>query len=294
MLFKSLLIVSLLSGSFLSLCADMIIPIVINKKAQNVVTVAKSKGDFTDINAAIASITDASATKRYVIFIAPGIYTPSAHIVMKEYVSITGSGEGSTLISGFIGSSDFDADSALIVGANHTSLTNLTIKNYGFNTRSYSIALILDQVSMRIENITVEATGVSSNNYGVYLYSSSDSIIKNITAGATGSGAYNSGITVIGAGSVVLSNIVAYARNGTNSNHAVENSAARVFIRRSTLDAEDAGSYGIKNFPNNASVTRVSQTSVLRRVTGDHIICILCDDSAGALGSGCNSDVNGI
>lgn len=54
----------------------------------NTITVAKSGGQYTTIQAAINSITDAAADNKYLITVLPGTYTEN--IVMKDYVSLTG------------------------------------------------------------------------------------------------------------------------------------------------------------------------------------------------------------
>lgn len=54
----------------------------------NMVTVSSIGGDFTTIQAAIDSITDASASNRYVVRIYPGRYVEN--VVMKDYVDLMG------------------------------------------------------------------------------------------------------------------------------------------------------------------------------------------------------------
>ena len=51
--------------------------------AANVIVVAKSGGDYTTITAALNNITDANATKHYLVRVMPGIYTE--RVAMKEY-----------------------------------------------------------------------------------------------------------------------------------------------------------------------------------------------------------------
>lgn len=65
-----------------------VIPVV--KKVNTLITVAKSGGEFNDIVAAIASVTDASADNPYVVYVSPGIYTVGLdqQIVIKDYVSL--------------------------------------------------------------------------------------------------------------------------------------------------------------------------------------------------------------
>lgn len=72
-------------------------PIAINY-AQTV-TVAKSGGDYTSVQAAIDSISDASAIKPYTVLIYPGTYTED--ITMEAWVSLRGVGDlASTVIAG--------------------------------------------------------------------------------------------------------------------------------------------------------------------------------------------------
>ncbi len=65
-----------------------------------VVWVAKAgTGTFATVTAALSSITDNTADKRYVIKIAPGTYVEPAGIDLKNYVDIEGSGQTSTIIT---------------------------------------------------------------------------------------------------------------------------------------------------------------------------------------------------
>ena len=54
----------------------------------NVVTVATTGGDFTSIQAALTSITDNSASNKYLVRVGPGTYTET--VQMKQYVDIEG------------------------------------------------------------------------------------------------------------------------------------------------------------------------------------------------------------
>ena len=62
----------------------------------NIVTVAKSGGDFSDLNSALASVNNASISNPVKVVVAPGEYIVSSQLVMKEHVHIMGSGMGVT------------------------------------------------------------------------------------------------------------------------------------------------------------------------------------------------------
>ena len=65
----------------------------IHPPLQNVINVAKSGGDFTSLNDALVSITDSSSTNRYVVRVAPGIYTEDNPMMCKEYVIVKSIGD---------------------------------------------------------------------------------------------------------------------------------------------------------------------------------------------------------
>ena len=99
---------------------------------RNVIVVAKSGGDFTSIQAALDSITDASDTNRYLVWVAPGVY--NERVTMKPYVDIEGAGEQVTRIT-YGGSSN--PDTGTVVGANDAELRFLTVENTGGGSLRY-------------------------------------------------------------------------------------------------------------------------------------------------------------
>jgi hypothetical protein len=68
---------------------------------QQTVHVAKSGGDYTTIQGAIDSITDATTSKRYAVVVHPGDYAEA--VTMKNYVDIIGTGRTNSRITGTSG-----------------------------------------------------------------------------------------------------------------------------------------------------------------------------------------------
>ncbi len=160
------------------------------RKLKNVVTVAKSGGQYTDVKAAIDSINDAGADNPYLVYIGPGVYAVTSPIQLKAHVTVTGSGREATLLRGAISTGD-SSSSAVILGADNAALTQLSVENTGGGL--YSVGIYNSEDSPVLDNIAVNASGGSSI-CGVYNYSSSP-IMTNVTAtasgGSSGYGVYN-------------------------------------------------------------------------------------------------------
>jgi hypothetical protein len=85
------------------------------------ITVASSGANFTTIQAAINSVTDASATKPYVILVYPGIYNET--LTCKDFVHLSG-----------FGSVEYGGASVVVQGTNRlVTLANCNIANIRFN-----------------------------------------------------------------------------------------------------------------------------------------------------------------
>lgn len=63
---------------------------------QQVVTVAKAGADYTSIQGAIDSITDASTSKRYTVLVMPGLYTEQ--VTLKDWVDLRGLDRRTTVL----------------------------------------------------------------------------------------------------------------------------------------------------------------------------------------------------
>ena len=188
MIIRNLLLTAMLLIGFVSTAAADFYVIPINKKIKNVITVAKSGAQFTDVKAAMDSITDANETNRYLVYVGPGVYTVTAPIQLKSHITLKGSGEQATLLKGAISTANLSS-SAIILGENNATLSEIGVENTGGSTRSIGI---YNFSSPTITNVTVTASG-GNYNYGVLNDSSSSATIINVTATALG-GTYNYGL----------------------------------------------------------------------------------------------------
>jgi len=245
----------------------------------NIVTVAKANGMFTDPVAAVNSITDASVTNPYLLKIYPGVYTITQTLAMKPYVDITGSGENVTKITGTI-SSGAPSTSAIISGANNSTLSSLTVENTGGII--YSTGLNNSNAS----NVTVTASG-GTTNFGVY-NDVSNLAMTNVTVTASG-GTNNYGVFNLSS-SPVMMGVIATASGGSGVDYGVYKfGASSPVIRRSTMQGDSYGLYS--DFSDPAVTVTVSQSTIKNGAYENQTHtnkCVACDDGAGrALNGSC-------
>ena len=212
-----------------------------------VIWVAESGGDFTSLSEAMASIPDNNtAATPYVIKIAPGTYTETSNVAMKNYVDVEGSGQDVTTITCDC-STSFSASGAVIsAGAITAEIRHLTINNTGTSTDA-SVGLWTEGVtegSFSMLHVTATAADTGGTaNYGVVNKSSSP-MMNNVTATATGAngnyGVYNT------SSSPTMTNVTATATGG--SVFGVYNTSSSPTMNNVTATATDGQfSYGVYN-----------------------------------------------
>jgi len=282
----------------------VVIPMGGGKPLQNVVTVAKSNGQFTDPVAAMNSITDASAANPYLLYIGPGQYTLNTTLVMKPFVDVTGSGEQVTWLMGAISTTALDETSAIVKGANNAALSQLSVSNTGGGTYSIGIFNTGLNVTARLQQLSVYAKG-GAGNVGV-LNDGSSPMMTGLNMAVEGTGIeQNVGIfnlnssapTIIGVNVLVWGGNVAlgisnnsssvpvidganvFAWGGSaNTNMGVRNvSSNDVKIRRSTISGTP---YSLVNSAGSTN-TRVSQSTLIGGASGNGYTCVATDDNLG-------------
>jgi hypothetical protein len=157
---------------------------------QSVIVVGQGGGDYASVQAAIDSITDATESNPYLVWVAPGLY--EEQVTMKPHVHLQGAGQGVTVITSHAGSSAWPPDQATLLLASDTSLCNLTVQN----------------------------TGVGDGNAALLAMAGmTRTLVAETTARALGSGVNNFAIAVVGSPTGVnLQQVAALAENGSNTN----------------------------------------------------------------------------
>jgi hypothetical protein len=295
------LLCSCLSSGALAEDKVVVIPMASAKPLQNVVTVGKAYGNFTDPVAAVHSITDASATNPYLVLIAPGTYTLTTTLVMKRYVDISGSGENITKLIGAISSTHGNETSAIVKGANYTTLSHLSISNTGGNNFSFGIYNTGLDSSAQLQQVLATATGGTSND-AIVNYASSP-IMTGVNVIAMGTAEFNYGVYNSNGSSPIMTDVSAVVSGATTANYGVSNSqSSPTMTGMNTVVSGGTTNYGVYNFGSSSkpkirrssltgatnglhndspSAATISQSTILHGVSGGGATCIACDNGAG-------------
>jgi len=168
----------------------------------NVVVVAKSGGDFTTIQGAINSITDASSTNRYLVWIAPGIYDEK--VLAKNYIDLRGANRESVVIRSNGGSSLSNAATVTTSGG-RIEISDLTIASSVISPAAYNYIGVRCDYGVNLQNVSVTVnpyTGGGSDveAHGIYCNSlgSSNSVDLHDVEVFVGGRSLSVGITLTG------------------------------------------------------------------------------------------------
>lgn len=163
-------------------------------KPANTILVAKSGGDYASIQAALNSISDATADNPYLVWVAPGVYSET--VVMKPYVDLQGAGQEATIITSTASNDAWPPIVGTLVLTANVSVRDLTIGNSGVLTCNVAL-LAPDGVTQTLAaDVTVQVLGASANgNKAIYLSGANTSLtLLNVTALAENSDTYNYGL----------------------------------------------------------------------------------------------------
>ena len=153
---------------------------------EHVIVVAKSGGDYTSVADALSSITPSSSS-RYLVYVAPGTYTESSLVDVKEYVHLQGSGPNVTSIVASRADSSSSSSAATAVLRDKGRISDLAI--YNDATTDTAIGLYMGGDATRsaiLDNVVVKARGAGgSTHYGIYL-NDAEPTIKRSWISATG------------------------------------------------------------------------------------------------------------
>lgn len=120
----------------------------------NTVQVSPGGETFPTIGAALASITDASIRKQYLLTAGPGTY--NEQVILKPYVYLHGSGSDQTTVTAPPVSQDNFTNRGTIVGASNSAVANLTASCLGGTWADYSTALLATaSMNFLVENVAL-------------------------------------------------------------------------------------------------------------------------------------------
>jgi hypothetical protein len=214
-----------------------------------IVWVAKSGGNFTSVKAALASIHDNSAALPYLIKIAPGTYTETGGVTLKDHVDLEGSGEDNTIITCACGSptspyTDGSSATVRIVGPFITTeLRDLAVVNTGPDVYSTAVwnsggtgfgSVVIRNVAIRVQG-GVGNYGVVNTGSSVWI---SDSTIT-ATGGSSSSEVF--GVANVDGAGIAIRNVVVRTSGSGTSRVAVHNNKSNFEADSSALNANDIG-----------------------------------------------------
>jgi hypothetical protein len=159
------------------------------------VVVAASGGDYTSVAQALESIVDASAARRYLVYVAAGVYTETNLVDVKPYIHLQGAGPNVTVVNSLrTGASPGSAAATAQLGSNGR-ISDLTLRNQG--TGNYGIAVYSNDIAGRtamLDNVVAEVNGNGGiGHYAAYL-NDAEVHIRNSILRATGAAGFGTSV----------------------------------------------------------------------------------------------------
>jgi pectin methylesterase-like acyl-CoA thioesterase len=230
----------------------------------NIIWVATSGGDFTSVNAALASITDATIDNAYLIKIAPGVYTETGGIDLKSYVDIEGSGNRTTFLRATGGSTNPTSDGSaatLRAGNVWAEVRSLHIDSY--TSSSYAVAIWTTGAGftqLRFTDVVAEAVGGSAWNVGIFNTNSSPFFDTFWVYNLSGSATSNYGVYNHNASAPTMNHGFVYVSGGTTS-YGIYNQKSAPELNRVTITASGATGANIGLYNDGSSPVIVTHIS---------------------------------
>jgi hypothetical protein len=223
---------------------------------QNVITVAKKNGDFTDPVDAMKSITITDENNRYLVVIGPGVYTLTETLVMREYTDISGSGRNATKLTGAVSTGNLDETSALVQGANNAGISSLSIENTGGDAVYIGI---YNSSSSTMSDLSITASEGSFENIGVY-NSTSAPTMSDLSITASG-GNYSRGVR--NSTSSPMMSDLSITASGGNTNLGVHNSSSSPTMYNMSITASGGSgtNLGVANYSSSPAMYNMRITA---------------------------------
>lgn len=138
---------------------------------EHVIVVAKSGGNFTTVAEGLAAAANASIESRFLVWVAPGIYTETAPLLVRGNVHLKGAGRDITVITSSNSAGSPLAAAATLSVFDTGQVSDLTVRNTG--TSNISIGIFVVSGASRatlIDNIAVDVSGAGGvGHIAIYL-----------------------------------------------------------------------------------------------------------------------------
>ncbi len=225
----------------------------------HVVVVAKSGGDYTTINDALANISP-SSTDRYLILVMPGTYTEQ--VVLPAYVHLKGAGVESTIVSFAANNANFnDVAAATMSLPANSQVSDLAVRNDAVTNGSVGLRINTGNDKTIINNVSVQTVGAGGGTHIALYLTGGNPKLTHVYAEVSGGTPNNWGIFNIASSPTLHdSSIVATG----NSPAGLRISGGNPVIKESTISGTNGTSgQGINTSGGGTATVKIDRSSIV-------------------------------
>lgn len=264
--------------------------------------VGKEASDYTSIRSALASITDATATRPYIVHVRPGLYTETGTLVVPSYVSLVGESSKAVIIKFDVNSAGYGSQNIAVSLASYTTISGLSLNitnglDSGITTKMAVIASTnlgqpeisassLVDITMTDLSIVLDAFSVTQSRVAINMFKSSYTA-RNISIMVTPASITPATLELIGLKQTLGSSSITNLQIATSTGASVNNASiyglysdrgtiqlANPVITLANSGATNSSNYGI--FVTNTADTSSSGSTIASEntvITGGIIRC---------------------